>query len=317
MNRIPIFFTVDNGYVPYLSVALESMMENADKSKEYTVIILHERLKQENIEKIKHLEKEPFQFIFKDMQDGFDEITDRAENRLRCDYFTMTIYYRMFMANMFPEYDKAVYIDSDLVVLNDISKLYEIDLGNKILGGCVEYAGVKYEEYGNYLKNAVGISPTECIDSGVLLMNLKKMREENLQEHFLRLLSRYHFETVEPVRDYLNAMCKNRIAFLDKRWDIMPTDERDDVEDPYIVHYNLFSKPWCYDGIQYEQYFWEYAKKSEYYQEILDHKNNYSDEQKEADNASFEIMKKKVHEIPQTYTTFKKLYEDGEKIRLW
>lgn len=43
-------------------------------------------------------------------------ITDRIENRLRSDYFTMTIYFRIFIPDMYPEYDKAIYIDSDIVV---------------------------------------------------------------------------------------------------------------------------------------------------------------------------------------------------------
>ena len=44
-------------------------------------------------------------------------ITDRIENRLRSDYFTMTIYFRIFIPDMYPEYDKAIYIDSDIVVM--------------------------------------------------------------------------------------------------------------------------------------------------------------------------------------------------------
>lgn len=41
-----------------------------------------------------------------------------------------------------------------------------------------------------------------------------------------------------------------------------------EIENPKIIHYNLFDKPWCYDDIQYQDYFWEYAKQSVYYDKI-------------------------------------------------
>ena len=54
-------------------------------------------------------------------------VTDRQENRLYSGEFTLTIYFRLFIAELFPELDKAVYIDSDTVINDDIAKLYSVD----------------------------------------------------------------------------------------------------------------------------------------------------------------------------------------------
>ena len=147
-------------------------------------------------------------------------------------------------------------------------------------------------------------------------MNLKLMREKCFSTEFLKLLNKFHFDVVAPDQDYLNAMCNGKILYLDECWDAMPNDSKPALKNPELIHYNLFQKPWCYDNIQYEDYFWEYAKDSKYYNEILNFKNNYSDEQKESDKKSLETLVVKANGLPNTENTFKKRYESGEKIRL-
>ena len=95
---------------------------------------MHENVKEESIEKIAKLATQNCKIEFHTMEKGLETITDRVENKLRCDYFTLTIFFRLFIADMFPEYDKGIYLDSDIVVPGDISELYNIDLGNNIIG---------------------------------------------------------------------------------------------------------------------------------------------------------------------------------------
>ena len=143
------------------------------------------------------------------------------------------------------------------------------------------------------------------------------MREKKFSEKFLYLLNKYHFDTVAPDQDYLNAMCMGKVKFLDETWDVMPNDNKKPFENPNLIHYNLFAKPWCYDNIQYEDYFWRYAKNSEFYNTITDFKNNYSDEQKLSDTKSLNEIIGKGERIPDTTNiTFKKIYESGEDVRV-
>ena len=62
-------------------------------------------------------------------------------------------------------------------------------------------------------------------------------------------------------------MCNGKILYLDEAWDAMPTEGKEPLKNPKLIHYNLFQKPWCYDNIQYEEYFWKYAKDSGYYED--------------------------------------------------
>ena len=314
--EIPVFFTIDDSYAPYLGVALTSMKENASLEYDYKIIVVEQKLSDVNRRKLQALEEPGFSISFVRMDAVAEKITDREENRLRCDYFTLTIYYRLFIADMFPQYDRAIYIDSDVVIPGDISKLYEINLGECLIGACPDYSISDVPELVQYTGEAVGMETGKYINSGVLLLNLKKMREVKLADHFLGLLDRHHFNCIAPDQDYLNAMCNGKILYLDRKWDAMPVRGREPLKDPQIIHYNLFEKPWCYSGVAYEDIFWSYAKRTAFYEEIREFKENYGEDQRRSDSRCMKLLIEKAHTIPKTEVTFRKIKERGERISL-
>ena len=102
MNReIPIFFTIDDGYAPFLAVALNSAVKNCNPKRKYRSIVLHQDLSQKNIAKLQALQTENFIIELTPMRANFEALDDRMSNRLRCDYFTLTIYFRLFIPAMF------------------------------------------------------------------------------------------------------------------------------------------------------------------------------------------------------------------------
>ena len=317
MNReIPIFFTIDDGYAPFLAVALNSAIKNSNPQRRYNAIVLHQDLNETNIAKLKSLETENFKISLTPMKANFDALDDRMSNRLRCDYFTLTIYFRLFIPAMFPQYDKGIYIDSDVVLTSDIAELYDIEIGDNLIGACNDLSIADIPPLVAYTENAVGVNKHEYINSGVLLINLKQMREVDLEGHFLNLLNTYHFDSIAPDQDYLNAMCNGKIYYLDESWDAMPNDAKPPLAHTKLIHYNLFSKPWCYDGIQYGEEFWKYAEDSGYLDEIKAYKAAYTEEKKKADSECLELLVRRGSEIPDNEITFKKLFDAGVKIRL-
>lgn len=315
-TEIPIFFTVDDGYIPFLAVALNSAIKNSSPDKRYRAIVLHEELKPENIKKLKALETESFKIELIPMRADFEALDDRMSNRLRCDYFTLTIYFRLFIPAMFPQYDKGIYIDSDVVLTSDIAELFETDLGDNLIAACNDLSIADIPPLVAYTENAVGVKRNEYINSGVLLMNLAEMRRVGFEQHFLKLLNTYHFDSIAPDQDYINAMCNGKILYLDGAWDAMPNDARPQLENTKLVHYNLFSKPWCYDGVQYEEFFWNYAEDSGFRDEIKAYKAAYTDDKKRADSECLDLLIRRGEEIPKNDVTFKKMREKGVKITI-
>ena len=315
-NEIPVFFAIDNNFAPYLAVALNSAVKNSSKDRNYRAIVLHENVSEENIKKLKAFETDNFKIDITPMSANFKMLDDRMSNRLRCDYFTLTIYFRLFIPAMFPQYDKGIYIDSDIVVAGDLANLFDTDIGDNYIGACRDLSIADVPPLVAYTENAVGVKGDEYINSGVLLMNFKKLRELDFEGHFLNLLNTYHFDSIAPDQDYINAICNGKIFYLDESWDTMPNNARPLLENPNIIHYNLFEKPWCYDNVQYEEEFWKYAETSGFIDEIKAFKAAYDDNKKAADKECLELLVNRGISIPKEDVTFKKLHEKGVKIRL-
>lgn len=317
MNReIPIFFTIDDSYAPFLAVALNSAIKNSDPQRNYKAIVLYQDLGADNISRLQSLQTENFKIELMPIRANMEALDDRMSNRLRCDYFTLTIYFRLFIPSMFPQYDKGIYIDSDVVLTDDIAKLFDIDIGENYIGACNDLSIADIPPLVAYTEKAVGVNAKEYINSGVLLMNLKKMRDDDLEGHFLSLLNKYHFDSIAPDQDYLNAMCNGKIYYLEEKWDTMPNDAKPMLTETSLIHYNLFSKPWCYDGIQYEEQFWNYAQDCGFIDEIREFKASYTEDKKKADSECLELLVRRGIEIPENDITFKKMNEKGVRIRL-
>ncbi len=315
-REIPIFFSIDDSYAPYLAVALRSAISNSSPDRSYRAIVLHEELSEENQRRLSALEAPNFTVEFYRMDRGLETITDRESNYLRCDYFTLTIYYRLFIPAMFPELDKAIYIDSDVVVLGDLAELFDTELGDNYIAACNDKSVIDIPELAHYMEGCIGVDRHEYINSGVLLMNLAALREKHFDEHFLNLLNTYHFDSIAPDQDYINAICNGKIHYLDERWDAMPNDKREELDNVKLIHYNLFSKPWCYDGVQYGDYFWKYAAEAGYLEEAIEHKREYSDEKKKNDAECLGILIANGEKFCSNEVTFKKVYESGVRVRL-
>lgn len=317
MNReIPIFFTIDDSYAPFLAVALNSAIKNSDPQRNYKAVVLYQDLGADNISRLQALQTENFKIELMPIRANMEALDDRMSNRLRCDYFTLTIYFRLFIPSMFPQYDKGIYIDSDVVLTDDIAKLFDIDIGENYIGACNDLSIADIPPLVAYTEKAVGVNAKEYINSGVLLMNLKKMRDDDLEGHFLALLNKYHFDSIAPDQDYLNAMCNGKIYYLEDKWDTMPNDAKPMLTETSLIHYNLFSKPWCYDGIQYEEQFWNYAQDCGFIDEIREFKASYTEDKKKADSECLELLVRRGMEIPENDITFKKMNEKGVRIRL-
>ncbi len=315
---IPVFFSIDDGFSPWLSVSLNSLVKNCSPRYDYEIYILHQGLRQENIDKLASLSSPNVHINFAPIEEQYETIkSDFTGNKLRADYFTLTIFFRLFIPDMFPQYDKGIYLDGDICVPGDISRLFEIDLGDNLLGACPDYSIQDAPPLVEYVTKAVGVDRgLEYINSGVLLMDLRKLREVHMGDRFLELMGKYNFDSIAPDQDYINAMCKGKIYFLGPEWDAMPNPARPELQNPQLIHYNLFEKPWIKDGVQYASYFWEYATDSGYLEEIKAFKAAYPQEQIEKDAAQLGVMCGRVPEILAGEFTFRKVFDGGLEKRL-
>ena len=282
-RRIPIFYACDDNFVKYTIVSLTSMIENASKDAYYHIYVLHTYISDDMKQKLYDLQNENFEVSFCNVTKPLEAIYNRLPIR---DYYSKTTYYRLFIAEIFPEYDKAIYIDSDTVVQGDISKLYAIDIGDNYVGGCHEQAMVQVDVYGTYVEKVMGISRHNIFNAGMIVINCEQWRERHVLDKFIDLLHVYDFVVTQD-EDYLNVICKDRVYWLDQRWNteifgVIPYP----IEEACILHYIMTSKPWHYADCRHGDIFWKYAEKTVVYDEIKAVLAAYTDEQRKADAVS-------------------------------
>ena len=280
-NDIPIFFAVDNGYIPFLAVSLQSLIDNSNVNNNYNIKILYTDISNENIGKILKYERENVKIEFVNLTEYIKKVQDKLYTR---DYYSKTTYFRLFLPDLYPEYDKVLYLDSDIVILDDIANLYNIDMGDNLVAGVPDDVIQTFEVFQNYVEKVVGVADyRNYFNAGILLMNLDELRKFNFQEKFLYSLDKIKFSVAQD-QDYLNRLCKGRVKIIDKVWNKMPiAQDNVDVNTLKLIHYNLAYKPWHFEDILYKEVFWKYAEKTEFFDIIKNIKDTYTEESRQKD----------------------------------
>lgn len=286
---IPIFFAVDDEYIPFLAVTLQSIVEHSTAEYYYVIKILYTNISEENKEKVNKYTKENINIEFVDLNYYIEKIKGKLYTR---DYFSMTTYFRLFISNLYPQYNKAIYLDSDIVLLADVAELYNEDIGNNLVGAVPDDIIQQNEVFQEYVEKVVGVASYKTyFNAGMLIMNLDELRKNKFQEKFLYLLENVKYSVVQD-QDYLNRICKGRVKLLDMAWNVMPNATKGvNEEDIKLIHYNYQYKPWHYDNISYGNYFWDLAKKTEFYEKLLEIKSNFTDEMKYQDRVADEKLR--------------------------
>lgn len=216
----------------------------------------------------------------------------RQENLYEHSHFSKAIYYRLFAPEIFEKHDKIIYLDADIVANADISELFDVDITGYLLAGThdPEFSKCYYMDWNeskNYADKILKMkNPYNYLQSGVLIMNLKQMREANFVNHVLAILKEFP-KLRYPDQDVLNIICENKIKFLDLSWNMewhvpfhyedyqwrMPTrDYYNYIEarrNLKIIHYSGNIKPWKEPNRQFSQFFWYYAHLTPFYEEII------------------------------------------------
>lgn len=280
-EAISVVFAVNENYVHYLSVTLESILVNKKCKNPIRVYVLHEYVSDNTLNYFAKIERPDFQVIPVSVSKFVKEYNLKPRNHIGVE-----MYYRLFISDVLPDIEKAIYLDADLVVNADLLDLYSINLGGNILGavynGTINYSAKK-------IIARLETDPREYINSGVLLIDVKNFRKNNIKDQSLDFLT-INPNLSNPDQDALNKVCEGRIKLLPLKWNyiwlynLLYSIEKDEefkkyceyylenCSNPFIVHYAGKDKPWNSDRgyINPKLYdlFWNYASKSPYYREL-------------------------------------------------
>ena len=278
-NKTVIVFSIDNAYVPYLGAALTSLADNSKADKFYDIVIFIENISETNRRTLLDIVKGRKNFSLR-----FFDITSYVQQHRETlyvnSYFTIAIYYRIFIPEIFSAFDRALYLDSDMIFNADLAELAETDLDGKLLAvvndfGVLPEYNQKNDHFYKYIEQDLKMKDyRHYFNSGMLVMDIQRLKDLDITQKCLKKMKELP-DLKFPDQDLLNVMFEGKVKYLDKSWNFQcgslinsPEQIPEDLC-PRIVHYTSEFKPWNTPDIPLAVLFWRYARKCDFYEQII------------------------------------------------
>lgn len=232
MANIPVFLASDDNYAPFVATTIASICDNTKSFVDF--YILDSGINEKSKANIKSLEKTfnnfSVEYIIINPEQEFKNFGVES-------YLSLAAYNRLLIPQLKPNLDKALYLDVDIIVMQDIKELFEQDLAGLALGAAIDQGN---PEYIAMLKNNLEMNEKAAyFNSGVLLMDLKKWRNDKVVEKLFKIEEKYRGNLMCNDQDILNKYFENNYKILDKKFNVMV--ENDEI---VIRHYVSAIKPW-------------------------------------------------------------------------
>jgi UDP-glucose:(galactosyl)LPS alpha-1,2-glucosyltransferase len=261
---VPIVFTINDFYLSLFKVALFSLSRHASPTTTYDVYIIHELSKAKLISLEKYCSNFPKNFritCIKINNAEFSKLLNISScKKLNNNY---SYYYRLFLPDILPEYDKVIYSDADVLFLKDIKDMYDIDISD-LFAGVVQL---------NHNSSSTGMLPTDgyhyftreknfpnkYFATGNMVMNLSQMRKRSIPQKYQAIIDRFANSFIFPDQDILNFLFFEQVEYIPLNWCVNNTllfgdtsryfgtnghlsnytkaDIQHALTDPYIIHY--------------------------------------------------------------------------------
>lgn len=267
MITIPIVLSTDENYAPYCATTITSILANSKKGDKLNFYILNTNLSSETKNKFKELKK------IKNCSIDFLTINENHFNNCPISHhFSIETYFRFKLTSLFPNIDKLIYLDCDMVVLKDVADIFNINIEDY-------YAGMVTDTVIKHNLNTecarLGLSSNSYyFNAGLMVVNLKKWRNERIEEKFFKWVKKNRKKIKYVDQDVLNVVLNGFIKKLPEKYNVQLTYYKrrkkllNLINDIYIVHYCGPEKPWSKKEMYLSEYFWKYAKLNPFYNQI-------------------------------------------------
>lgn len=266
-NQINIAFITDNKFVMQTYIALLSMFDNKNSTSNYNIVILSKELDPNNIKQLENLTKNKFSIKVLPLEENIigDETCKKS-------VYSANVLYKLKLDKIFVDIDKILFLDSDIIIMSDLTELYRINIDNYYIAACKDIGAVVYN-----LKNKNRLY-SNYFNTGVMLLNLNKIRNEYFFDKAISLYienaNNYYF----PEQDVLNELIKDKIKLISLKYNFITSNARytkkqltnffkEDIYNikPVVLHYaGNGCRPWLYYNVYNQKEWNKYYKQSPY-----------------------------------------------------
>lgn len=270
MKTIHVVLAADENYVQHMGITILSLLYTIETNNFVAIYVIDDNLSTES------------RSILRNIVGGYNASisflyvnNNIVKNLVVRHHLSRTAYYRLAIADILPvEIDKILYLDCDIIVRHDIAELWDIDI-SKYYAAAVADLGISGFDKKLHIRKNLGIPIDHpYFNSGVMLLNIRKWREERIGERVIQFIYNNPDKIVFCDQDGLNAVLWNNWLPLDVKWNTqsclfrmyykrkerrtLSLDKIDAIKDPHIVHFTEGTKPWhCICAIPYAN---EYKK---------------------------------------------------------
>lgn len=242
---IPIISASDENYAPYLGVMIQSLTEHLPDDYSVIFYIIDDSISKASKERLNTLGEIHYISINKKLYQDF----------LESDHITQIAYYRISIPDLLSDlaYEKVLYLDADMLIVNDISTLFQTDLGDAVVGAVIDPGQATSS-------SRLGISTTDYyFNSGTLLIQLQQWRKYNITQKTIDYLTNFPDKIIYHDQDALNATLYEKWLPLHPKWNLQtsllfrrytPPDStyalsyEEAIALPSIIHFTGHDKPW-------------------------------------------------------------------------
>ena len=288
-NNIAICMASSNEYAIFVSVVIQSILDNSSEENNYDIVILNSNISLKNKKILSEIVAAHKNFSIR-----FYDVNEYVKNLqfYTWAHFTKFTYYRLLIPSIFCEYDKVIYLDCDIIVNRDIAILYNTDINNFLLAAVRDTHVVSRlnmekapDNSLDYFLNTLKLKhKDQYFQCGVLVLNIKLLNIEFEDGYLLKQSVENNYKWLD--QDLLNVECEDKVKFLPNEWNVMIFNTPENIDEkflpqkfkteyfnarksPYIIHYIGKSIPCYKPNVDMGEQYWKYAKKSAYYEKML------------------------------------------------
>lgn len=273
-QTLDVIIPSSDKYMKYVSVLMISAMENLNKNYRIFFHIVTEDISDATKQKIEFLKfKYDFDIEYKYIDNNV--LISQLPMCVNKYIDSKIVYAKLLLASMFPELDKIIVLEGDMIVTGDLVELIQIDLQDNYMAA-VKDMWYKEKEY-------LGISLRKqeyYVNTGMFYTSLSKWRAINFETLIIDKMQTIQLKW--PDQDLFNTIFKGKIKYLEPGWNWGPNFKYLDAkllsqsEKQYLdicpkknIHYMCRQKAWNSLNYDYSEYFWYYARKSPFYETML------------------------------------------------
>ena len=294
-NTFHVIYITDDNYVMPTCVSIVSLIKNKPASMKYCVNIIADKVSEKNKNIFRELHSKDCEINIIDTDGAFyKELNSKfwqslKDGKTSRQYISASVTLKLNISNILKNVDKVLYLDSDLIINKDISELFELDISSfyAAVARRPGFINKPLRYTFSSLRYSTGI-PNNCyFNSGVMLLNLKKMRLENVTEKLIDIVRNAFYPFID--QDPLNEVFLGKVLFVSYIYNFNAhvlflrdfqklnkeefsnkyADEKDCIQDQKIFHFSGIYKPWKYHLPWITDIFLKYYYVSPYKKELL------------------------------------------------